>query len=377
MSVGTTALNVLVVNWQDRLNPQAGGAEVHLHEIFSRLARRGHTVTLLVSAWGHAPRRLHLDGMEVHRVGGRHTFSALAPRYYARHLRSRNFDIVVEDLNKVPVFTPLWAHTKVMLLVHHLFGLTAFNEANPLLAGATWLLERPLPWFYKSLPIEAVSDSTRDDLIQRGFDRNPITVIENGVDLGFFTPDASVARFAEPTVLYLGRLKKYKRVDLILQAIARLKRDGMNVRFVIGGTGDASDDLKALATSLGIDDLVEMRGFVSEEEKRELFRRTWIHALTSPKEGWGISNLEAAACGTATIASDAPGLRDSVRDGETGFLLPHGDIDALANAIRRVAEDTALRDRLGAGALRFAQHYSWDRAADHTERHLTAIVSGT
>jgi glycosyltransferase involved in cell wall biosynthesis len=368
-------LNLLVINWQDRLNPQAGGAEIHLHEIFGRLARRGHTVTLLASAFGSAPRRVHIDGMEVHRVGGRHTFSIAAPQYYMRRLRNRNFDVVIEDLNKVPVFAPLWARTRVMLIVHHLFGATAFQEASAPFAAATWLLERPLPLFYRRLPVEAVSASTRDDLVARGFDASRIRIIENGVDLSFYSPSPEAPRFAEPTVLYLGRLKRYKRVDLIMQAIAVLKRRGTTVHMIIAGKGDAAADLQALAASLGIDDLVQMRGFVTEDEKRELLRRTWVHTLTSPKEGWGISNLEAAACGTATIASDAPGLRDSVRNGETGFLVPHGDVDALADAIARVASDTALRDRLGAGALRFAQHYSWDRAADETERHLTEMMA--
>lgn len=367
-------MNLLVVNWQDRLNPQAGGAEIHLHEIFGRLARRGHHVTLLVSAWGSAPRRVHIDGMEVHRTGGRHTFSLAAPRYYNRHLRDRKFDIVIEDLNKVPVFAPLWARTRVVLLVHHLFGVTAFQEASAPFAAATWLLERPLSMLYRGVPVEAVSASTRDDLVRRGFDGHRIRIIENGVDLEFYKPAPDAKRFDQPTVLYLGRLKKYKRIDLIMHAIDRLRRSGTDVRMVVAGKGDAAADLHALATRLGIADLVDMRGFVTEEEKRDLLRRTWIHALTSPKEGWGISNLEAAACGTATIASDAPGLRDSVRDGESGFLIAHGDIDALASAIRRVASDAVLRDRLGSGALAFAQYYSWDRAADETERHLSAVM---
>ena len=368
-------MNLLVVNWQDRLNPQAGGAEIHLHEIFGRLARRGHSVTLLTSGFGGAPRRVHIDDMEVHRVGGRHTFSIAAPQYYTRRLRQRKFDVVIEDLNKVPVFAPLWARTKVMLVVHHLFGATAFQEASVPFAAATWLLERPLPLFYRRLPVEAVSDSTRDDLVKRGFDAGRITVIENGVDLGFYSTSPDVQRFDAPTVLYLGRLKKYKRVDLIIRAVALLRSRGTTVRMIIAGKGDAFADLSKLAADLGASDLVDMRGFVSEEEKRDLLRRTWVHTLTSPKEGWGISNLEAAACGTATIASDAPGLRDSVRHGETGFLVPHGDVEALAAQIARIASDTALRDRLGAGAHRFAQHYSWERAADDTERHLAGMIA--
>src|SRR5690606_4512711 len=116
-----------------------------------------------------------------------------------------------------------------------------------------------------------------------------------------------------------------------------------------------------LTAELELGDHVRFAGFVTEEEKRELFRRTWVHALTSPKEGWGISNMEAAACGTATVASDSPGLRDSVRHGSTGFLAPHGQVDALTDLLERVLSDPSLRDRLGMQARAFAELYSWER----------------
>jgi hypothetical protein len=110
------SLDVLVVNWQDRENPQAGGAEAHLHEVFGRLARSGHRVTLLCSGFEGAPSRATLDGIEVHRVGGRHSFAALARRYFARHLARHPFDVVVEDLNKIPLFTPRWTDRPVVPL---------------------------------------------------------------------------------------------------------------------------------------------------------------------------------------------------------------------------------------------------------------------
>src|SRR5690606_22518693 len=154
----------------------------------------------------------------------------------------------------------------------------------------------------------------------RGFRREQMTVIPNGVDLEFYSPDPATPRFEEPTLLYLGRLKRYKRVDLILLAAARLRDSGVRFRLIIAGRGDAADDLRALRDRLGLADVVDMPGYVDDEEKRRLFRRAWVHVLTSPKEGWGISNIEAAACGTPTVASDSPGLRDSVRHGETGFL---------------------------------------------------------
>jgi glycosyltransferase involved in cell wall biosynthesis len=313
----------------------------------------------------------------VHRTGGRHTFSLAAPLYFRRHMRDADFDLVIEDLNKVPLFAPQWVDRPVVLLVHHLFGRTAFEEASLPVATATWLLERPLARMYRDLPVEAVSHSTADDLVARGLERDRITVIPNGVDLELYRPDPAVARFDEPTVLYLGRLKRYKRVDLVVRALHRLRENGVAARLVIAGTGDDAPRLRALIAELGIQDMVEMAGFVSEERKIELFRRAWVHAFTSPKEGWGISNLEAAACGTATVASDSPGLRESVLHERTGYLVPHGDVEGVAARLGDILGDPALRDRLGRQAREFAEGYSWEAAAERTETHLRQLLDGS
>lgn len=370
---GGAALRILVVNWQDRENPQGGGAETHLHETFGRLAALGHHVTLLASGWSGAPPRVELDGIRVHRTGGRYTFSVAAPRYFRRHLAGEAWDVVVEDLNKVPLFTPFWTSAPVALLVHHLFGATAFREASFPVAAATWILERPIPRVFAGMPTVAVSESTRQDLARRGMDPDVIEVIPNGMDLTALVPGAG-PRYDEPTVVYLGRLKRYKGVDLILRAVARLRAEGIPARFLVGGRGDHEPALRALAEELQLGDAVRFLGFVSEEQKREMFQRAWIHALTSPKEGWGIANLEAAACGTATVASDAPGLRDSVVDGVTGLLVPHGDVAALTGALGRVLGDAELRDRLGRQARSFAEGFSWDASAAAMERFLARVV---
>jgi glycosyltransferase involved in cell wall biosynthesis len=332
-------------------------------------------VTLLVSGWPNAAGIEHMDGMEIHRVGGRHTYFLRAAGYYRRVLRDRGFDLVLEDLNKVPLFSTYWAAAPVVLLVHHLFGSTAFQEASLPIAAGTWALERPIPFCYRNVPVQAVSRSTADDLERRGFQPGRITVIPNGVDLDFYRPDASDPRFAEPTLLYLGRLKRYKRIDLILKSLALLHEQGVPARLIVAGKGDAAEGLRRLASELNIAEHVSMPGYVDEGEKRSLFRRSWVHVLTSPKEGWGISNLEAAACGTPTVASDSPGLRDSVVDGETGYLVPHGDVAALAGRLRHMLEDAILRERLGTAARRFALEFSWDRAAERTDAHLRSVLS--
>lgn len=363
-----------MLNWQDRLNPQAGGAEAHLHEVFGRIARRGHRVTLLVSGWPGAEARVELDGMDVHRVGGRYTFSIAAPRYYRNRLGDLRFDVTVEDLNKIPLFTPVWGREPLALIVHHLFGATAFREAAPPLALATMAAERPLGAVYRNVPAMAVSESTKADLVRRGLDPGAIQVIPNGVDLTWFAPSKEVSRFEEPTLLYLGRLKKYKRVDLVMRAVARLLHRGMAVRLLVAGTGDRARALERLRSKLGLESAVRLLGHVTEEEKRDLFRRAWVHVLTSPKEGWGITNMEAAACGTPTVASDAPGLRDSVVDGVTGRLVPHGDVGALADALQELLADRERREQLGRQAREFAAAFTWDRSADATLSFLDTVA---
>jgi glycosyltransferase involved in cell wall biosynthesis len=363
-------MRLLVANWQDRLNPQAGGAEIHLHEVFGRLAARGHEITLLVSSWRGAPARVQLDGMDVHRVGGRYTFNLYAPGYYRRQLRNLGFDLFVEDLNKVPLFAPYWAREPVTLVVHHLFGTTAFQEASFPLAAATWMLEMPLPAVYRKAPIVAVSRSTAADLQQRGFKNNQIEVIPNGVDLGFYSPSPTHSKSPTPTVLYLGRLKRYKRVDLIIRAFAQVWAARHQARLIIAGQGEARPQLEQLVSELGLTEAVTFAGFVTEEQKRELFRGAWVHMLTSSKEGWGITNIEAAACGTPTIASDAPGLRDSVEHGVTGFLVPHGDVTAIATRLQEVIDNAQLRERLSAQAMSFAGQFAWDATTDRMESFL-------
>ncbi|MFW6089185.1 MAG: glycosyltransferase family 4 protein [Gemmatimonadota bacterium] len=376
---GGPPLRILVVNWQDRMNPHAGGAEIHLHEIFGRLVERGHVVTLLASGWpGSAPRAL-VDGIDVHRTGGRYTFPLHARRAF-RRLEPAAFDVIVEDVNKLPLLTPRWSTTPVVCLVPHLFGTTAFAQESWPVAAAVWLAERAMPAVYRRTPVVVISESTADDLVARGFERERITVSHPGVDHAVCAPPAGgtgAERATEPTLVYVGRLKRYKSVDVVLRAIARLarKRPASPVRLVVAGRGDDEPRLRDIAAELGIEALVEFRGYVSEAEKVSLLRRAWANVYPSPKEGWGITNVEAAACGTPSLASDAPGLRESVVDGETGRLVPYGDVDAWADAIAGLAARPERVEEMGAAALRFAAQFTWEDTARRIESVLVSAAA--
>ena len=364
-------MKLLLINWQDRENPQAGGAELHLHEIFGRLAARGHDITLLCGGWPTCPPFAELDGIRVARVGTRSTFPFLVRRAWREGIAGSEHDVVIEDINKIPLFTPRWGIPRLMALVPHLFGGTVFREAPLPLATAVWLAERPLGSVYRGVPFEAISESTRDDLIARGIPRGDVEVIHPGIDSRYFTPLPS-ARAPEPTFAYLGRLKRYKGVEFIIRAFALAKLP--TAKLEIAGAGDHRTALERLAHSLDLGRRVSFLGRISEDEKLGLLRRCWALALASPKEGWGITNLEAAACGTPVIASNSPGIRESVRDGETGFLVAHGDVEGLAERMRLLASDRGLVVKLGARARVFAESFTWERAAAETESHVSQVL---
>ena len=363
------------MNWLDLDNPQAGGAEIHFFEIFKRFTRAGDDVILVCSGWPNAPARAMIDGIDVRRFGGRHSFAALGRRAVRETLAEGGYDVVVEDVNKLPLYVPNLTTLPTYTIVPHLFGATAFREASWPVATLVWLAERPIPWVYRTSAFHAISESTRDELVERGVDPGRVRVIRPGVDSVWFAPDPSLSRTEAPTFLYVGRLKRYKGIEIALRAMQTVQAGIPEAVLLIAGVGDDRPRLLRLADQLGLGDSVRFLGFVSEEKKRTLLRQAWAHVFPSVKEGWGISNVEAAACGTPVIASDSPGLRESVVHDETGLLVPHGDLKALSDAMIRIARDPTLRDRLGAGGRDFALGLSWDRAAEETRQHVAQTMT--
>lgn len=367
-------MNILLVNWQDRLNPQAGGAEVHLFEIFSRIAAAGHRVRLVCSGWKGAPSREVVDGIEVERHGDRNSFTIVGRDAVRSALKAGRPDILVEDINKLPLFLSGLSDAPLYVIIPHLFGNTIFHEASIPSASLVWLAERPIPWAYRRGQFHAISESTRDDLVERGVAASRIRVIHPGVDSVRHHPDPA-ARSATPAFLYLGRLKRYKGVETAIRALAVARATRSDLILDIAGTGDDRTRLEGLVRNLGLDGAVRFHGFVSEADKLRLLQSTWANIFPSPKEGWGITIVEAAASGTPSLASDSPGLRDSVRHGETGYLVPHGDAGALAARMLELASSPELVQRLGRAGREYAVSLTWESAARQTEEHLMETIN--
>jgi hypothetical protein len=279
--------------------------------------------------------------------------------------------VVIEDLNKVPVFAPAlggrpWCCWCTTCSAARVRGGEPAGGRRDVAAGAA------AARVYRRLPVQAVSESTADDLVRRGFDATASGHRERRRPGVLLAGPRRRALRSRP-LLYLGRLKKYKRVDLVIRAVARLRDTRRPAGWSSRGRATRGA-ARAARGELGWTTASSSPASSGGAQARAV-PRSWVHVLTSPKEGWGISNMEAAACGTATVASDSPGLRDSVRDGETGYLVPHGDVDALADRLRAMLQDPALRDRLGAGA-RVRGRLLVGAQRRETEAHLERVSRG-
>ena len=366
-------LSILILSYRDIRHPEMGGAEVILYEIYRRLRQRGHRITFLTGAWPGCNRRDEIDGMKVVRAGSKLTFNWVVPGMW-RKLCGEGFDLIVEDLNKIPFFGPTFQReVPVLANVPHLFGTTVFREASWPIGLYVYLHERLIPTSYRNCHFQVLSDTTRMDLEARGIDPSKIHVIRSGIDHGFYRPPDRTGT-PSPVILYLGRLKKYKGIELAIHALPMILQGVPAAEYWIAGEGDHRSALEALIRRMGLSARVRLLGHVDGSEKLEMMSKTRVLVYTSPKEGWGLSVIEANAMGIPAVASDAPGLRESVRHGETGFLVPHGDVPALAGRLTELLSDDELWGRMGQAGIGWAAHFSWDRMAEETEELLQRVV---
>ncbi len=362
---------VLIVNWQDLKNPLSGGAEVHLHEVAQRWVQVGIKVTLFVHRYSGAAAREEVQGVEIYRMGSRNFFNFIVWFKVNQWVKEHQPDVVIDDTNKIPFFLP-WLCKKVPVVVriHHLFGQTIFKEVNFIQASYVYFLERLAAFAWKKVPVITVSQSTADELGERGVTHT--TICHNGVDLKLYQPER--VKKEEHLLVYLGRVKKYKNIDLLIEVVERLKVKAPHTSLLIAGGGDDIPRLKQLSKEKGLEKNVQFLGYITEEEKVNLYRRATVVVNPSFKEGWGLTNIEANACGTVVVAHDVPGLRDSVRHKETGFLVGYKSLSEFVERISWLFENDKERQEMEKKAIEWAQTFTWDACSKKTLNVLEKAV---
>jgi glycosyltransferase involved in cell wall biosynthesis len=367
------SLRILVVNHRDWRSPRAGGLEELIAQSCRRWAQWGNEVTMVCATHEGAEKVDACDGVRIIHGPGEYTFNWWAP-FKVRSFGPGRFDIILEYISKVPCFIPMLVkHTPVAVMVPHLFGKTAFNELPWPMAAYAYALEQPIARVYRKSRFWALSKSTAADMQGRGVSGDRITVIYPGFNEALLKP-MPIERTLCPSLIYLTRLKRYKRVDLPITVVARLRDEFKGLKLFITGRGDHESELRRQVAELKLEDAVEFCGFVSEERKQELMQRSWLGIQTSTIEGWGLGVIEVGACGAPTVASDSPGLCESVHNGETGILVPHGDVEALVTAVRKLLADHAERERLGANAYKWARQLSWEEMSRRALEFLRGSI---
>lgn len=368
------------VAWRDLDDPEAGGSELHAHRIASLWAAAGIDVTVRTSAVAGKPETSRRDGYRVTRRSGRYAVFADVAWQGLRSGR-RPGEGLVEVWNGMPFFSPLWHRGPRIVFLHHVHAEMWRMVLPRSLASVGELVESRLaPPLYRRTRIVTLSESSRREIVgMLGLPEDRVTVAAPGVESRFSPgsgsapgsgPGSAPGRSPTPLVLAVGRLVPVKRFDLLIDALVRVRRHVPQLRAVLVGEGYERPALEALRHRLGADDWIELPGRLSDDEVADWYRRAWLVASASQREGWGMTLTEAGACGTPAVASDIAGHRDAVMDGRTG-LLAEG-VEGLAGAIRQVLEDADLRARLSKGALERARWFTWDATARSALEALAA-----
>ena len=350
-------MHILLLTDRDWAHPQAGGTGANLYGQVAHWLSWGHRVTVIAGSFPGAPKvEEPAPGLTIHRMGSRVT---VFPRAAWATLRGvgRDADVVLEVVNGVAFCAPAWPwlQAPTVALIHHVHQDHYVAEMGRRGRLAALIAERaPLRLLYRSVPVLTISQAARDDIVGLGLPANNIHVAYLGVE----PPVGEVAATSDtPHLLYLGRLKQYKRIEVVLDVLAGIP----GAQLDIAGEGDHRPVLEAEIAERGLGDRVTLHGHVTEEEKADLYGRAWVNLTASSAEGWCLSVMEAATVGTPSAALRVGGLEESVVDEQTGLLA-----DTPGELVTRVAALVADDDRrreLGDAAQARARGFTWEHTA--------------
>jgi glycosyltransferase involved in cell wall biosynthesis len=355
---GAEKLRILILNWRCPRNPNAGGAEAVTFEIAKRLVESGHSVEWFSAGFQGAAATESVAGIRIVRRGRQWTVHWSAYRHYRRRLRA-SFDVVVDETNTIPFFTPLWADIPHVLFIHQLAREVWWYEAVFPLSLIGYLMEPLYLRLYRKTPAITVSESTRGDLAALGI-RTQVYVIPDGID-----PVAQKEhRGTTPSFLYVGRLARSKRVLDIIRAFAIFRaQTGIGDLTIVGsGNERYTRRLRSEASRLNLTGAVRFVGALSEADKYRQMASAHMLLVASVREGWGLVVTEANSCGTPAVGYDVPGIRDSIVDRVSG-LLSSSNPPALAEAMLLLWRDNAMYQRLSQEARSRSRAYTHEASA--------------
>ena len=353
-------MKILWFSWKDAEHPLAGGAEVVKSQICKRLSQNGHELIQLTAGFENAPAETQLEGCKVIRVGGRFTVYPAAWRYYKKHLKDWP-DLVIDECNTLPFFCKFYVKQPRVMVIYQLAREVWFYQMPRPLSWLGYLLEPFYMRIVNDAKVITICKSTLNELCSLGFEANKIDIIRMGSDFDRLEQLSAAEKFAEPTLLCLGSLRDMKRPDQVVKAFELAKQSLPDLKLIIAGSGSGKyfESFQRLIANSAFKGDISCMGRVTEDEKKELMQKSHLIAVTSVKEGWGLIVTEAASQGTPAVVYNVDGLRDSVRNEQTGLHSPSNP-DALAKAIIRLLSDKALYETCRYNGWQWSQDLTFD-----------------
>ena len=353
--------NILIMMWRDMKHPERGGSETYTHEVAKRLAKK-HNVIWFTAQPSNLGRRDKVDGINIYRRGGLITVYFWAVYYYLFKFR-KHVDFVIDTENGMSFFTPLYVSKPKLFIIYHIHGVMWFKEWFFPLSLFGYVLEKYImPLVYKEVPIITISPSSKKEVSNIGLPEKHIYLAYSSIPKKY---GIKYNKSEIPLILYHGRLKVYKRVDVAIEAFKKLLVDFPNAKFLISGSGSHYDYLKHLIRKLKLESSVEMLGYISDREKWILMQKAWVFVMPSVVEGWGITVMEAASCGTPSVGFNVPGIRDSIKNHFTGYLA--NDKRHFYELVRKLIGDKNLRQSFSENCVSWVNLFSWKKTTDIIE----------
>ncbi len=341
-----------------------GGSAIRTHEVYRRLAGE-HQVEVVCGRWPGAPSRQVQDGVSYRHVGpsGPLGVSRAGFGCWMNWLAARaRYDLLVVDISPfMPCAAPRLTSRPVVGLVQSWADADyAAGKAGLVGRGAL----RVRDWTLRTYPLLiTVSPSVQEALREIVGPRTEVACVPNGVDSSLLEVVPAEPE-GPPYFLFLGRLEAHvKGLDLLLEAFNSLHRRHAEARLVIAGSGPDEAALRQEVQRRGLEGAVEFVGRVAGQRKADLLGQCLALAMSSRRESWGLTAMEAQACAKPVVGFEVPGVRDAVRQGETGLLVPAYDTEALSQAMARLLGDPALRRRLGTAGRERARGFTWEQTA--------------
>lgn len=365
-------MNILWFTWKDKKNPLAGGAEIVNEELAKRLAAHGHKVTLLVGGFPGAEKTEIIDGYTIIRVGNRYSVYIAAWWYYLTHARGK-YDLVIDEINTIPFFTPFYVKEKKILFIHQLARQIWFYEMFFPLSIIGYVLEPIYLRILNDTAVVTVSKSTKDDLLKNAFKTGNIHMISEGIEIEPVADITMLRKYKTPTMLSLGSIRGMKQTIEQVKAFEEAKETIPHLRLIVaGGVGEKkyfSKFKQYIEKSRYSNDIVYL-GRISKEKKKTLMQKSHVISVTSTKEGWGLIVTEANSQGTPAVVYNVDGLRDAVKHRITGYIVKRNTPHELARYIIKMIQDKKSYEMMRKNGYVWSNIFNFD----NTYRQFSKII---